>query len=207
MQLPLARWIGMQPATPTRLREEAVPSVTLPRLLWSFFWVGLTAYGGKPTSYLFNELGRRRRWVTADDYAEAYTMAKLLPGGTGIGTAVFMVERLRGSAVALFCLVPFVAPGAVIALALTLFAMGRARPPWVEGALAGVALGAIAMLFSNGVQIIPTARKARLGLLLGAAAFGAAVLEINLLLVLLLLVPLGLALNRPRSKACAGKDS
>jgi chromate transport protein ChrA len=66
-------------------------------LALTFLQLGVTSVGGKSTqTYLFQEFVRRRGWLDGDDFAECYTLAKLLPGPTGANTAIAAAQVMRG---------------------------------------------------------------------------------------------------------------
>ncbi len=183
-------------------RQMPYQAVKLGQLLLAFLWIGSISFGGKSASFIFDELSQRRRWVTEDDYAEAHTLAKLLPGPTGLATAIFLVKRLgRSSAVTLLCLVPYLVPGLALILVLSVFALGLELPAWAQGGLNGLALAATALLMTTALRMVPSMRRARFGMAFAIAAFlGTCLLRLDLTLILLVLVPLAMLSNHSRRR-------
>jgi chromate transporter len=195
MLLSRARW-HQAGSTPADADVRTGPG--LPRILAAFLWLGLITCGGKGSPFLYDELVRRRRWLSDDDFAEAYACAKMLPGNTSVSTAAFLALRLRNQVrVALLCLIPYFVPGVLIVLGLTVLVFGQERPSWASGAIAGLSAGATALVLVTGLRLAPAARRARGGILLVALAFAASLYGVHLLVLLPPLLLLGVWLNRP----------
>lgn len=182
----------------THDRVGLTTDVSLWQLLFVFLRLGTISFGGKPSPLLFDELVSRRSWVTKEYFAEVYTMAKLLPGPTGQITAIFLLQQWRSNAVTLLCMVMYMAPGMVMMFSLALLFLETKQPAWVQGGIAGLALAATALLLTMAFNMVSSALRAHLGLVISAAAFlGTCILGVDLLLTLLILIPLATVLNRP----------
>ncbi len=71
------------------------------RLFGSFFKIGVLTIGGgyAMIPFIEEEVVRKRHWLSADDFAEALTLAQSAPGPVSINSAVFVgykMKRLRG---------------------------------------------------------------------------------------------------------------
>jgi chromate transporter len=142
--------------------------------------------------------------VSIEDYLEYFTLARILPGSTGQSVAVLTAQRLRGSAGALACLVPYVLPGGLLALFLAALIFGVERPAWLEGALHGFSIGGLAFVLATTFRTARAVRLSRAGLLVVAAtslAYGP--LGLSLVPVLLGFGVLSLILHRPRPTGAA----
>jgi chromate transporter len=173
-------------------------NTSLPRLLLLFLWLGSISVGGWTTPYLFDEMVRRRRWLSAERFVEIDTLSRLLPGAKGPNVAVFLVQALRGPLAAALCLAAFVLPGTVLILLASAFLFGAERAAWLNGGLRGIYLAALALIVTTCLRMLPSIRGARFGVVLAGLAFVASgPLGLELLVVLLVLGLLSLALNRP----------
>jgi len=136
-----------------------------------FLWLGSISLGGKSTPLLFDHLRRRGR-LTQADWLEGYSLAKILPGSTGVSGSIFFANRFAGLTAAPILCGLYVLPGMLAALALTLLIYGGLRPPWLEGAAFGMSAGALALLLATTLRsMTTTVRTARFGALVAALAF------------------------------------
>ncbi|MDD2485703.1 MAG: chromate transporter [bacterium] len=74
-------------------------------ILWTFFKIGLFAYGGgyAAVALIISEVINTRHWITSTDFLQILTLAEMTPGPIAINTATFVgyqVAGLPGSAVA-----------------------------------------------------------------------------------------------------------
>ncbi len=90
------------PATATVDAKVARPS--LPELFFSFVGVSLSGFGGA-LPWARRMIVDRRRWMTADEFNEAFSLAQFLPGANVVNFSVVFGQRFGG------------APGAAVALA------------------------------------------------------------------------------------------
>jgi len=172
---------------------------SLGSFLLSYLWLGATSFGGRAKGYQFDEFVRRRGLLTVQDYMEGDSLSKLLPGPSGPASAVYFARIMGGPLASVLCVLPFVLPGAIAILALTVVTAGADRAPWLDAVLRGVAAGAIGLLTSNFLRTLAEIRRARLGLLLCSTAFLASgILQVEFVLVMAGLVPIALYFNRPR---------
>ncbi|NJK44463.1 MAG: chromate transporter [Pleurocapsa sp. SU_196_0] len=163
----------------------------------TFLLVGATAFGGGGSAHIQNAVVTRRAWLSEDDFLEAYTLAQTLPGPVFSNLAVQVGSRLAGWRGGVAAMIGVSLPGATLILLLaTLYANVPANSRWLQGVLTGVGAGAVGISLSMLVRILPSAAKPRGGVWLALAAFIAnAVLHVNILWVLAILLPLGIALN------------
>jgi len=169
------------------------------RLALVMAWLGTTSVGGRSTSYLMEELVYRRHWLRPEDFLEGKTLAKLLPGPTGPSTMVFAIQSLYGARVAALCLAPYVLPGAVLGLVLSVMLLNGERPAWVNSALRGFSCAALGLIIANSLRTAGSIGKARFGpLLVGVTIVAHGLIGIDLLTVFLGVGGVSLLLNRPR---------
>lgn len=186
-----------------RVSAPARPPVPPLELLFAFLFVGATAMGGGASAHIHAAVVRRRGWLTEAEFLEGLTLAQLLPGPNISNMAAYTGSRLGGPAGALAATVGMVLPGTlvVIGLALAYFSMRAGGSPALEGALNGVAAAAAGVVWSVVLRVAPAGLRSRGGLLIALAAFVmVGVLRLSLPLVLALMFPLALVLNRPQAE-------
>src|SRR5207302_10570949 len=107
------------------------------------------------------------------------------PGSPVANLAVSVVQLLRGPWAALYCLLPFMLPGAVIMFGVSLLLFHAALPVWANHGLLGGAAGALGLLLATTLQMANSARKAKYWMVfLPVAALASAILQGNFLLLL-----------------------
>jgi chromate transporter len=174
------------------------PQSVLP-LAMVFLRLGLTSVGGRSASYVQDELVHRKHWLPIQDYLECFTLARILPGSTGLSVAALTAQRLQGSKASVACVVPYVLPGALLALLLSMFMLGAERPLWVEGALRGCAAGGLALVLSTSLQTVRSAKLNRLGaVLVGLTFLAYGPMGIELIPILIGFGVVSIFIHRPR---------
>ena len=131
------------------------------------------------------EFMKRRNWLAPEEFAEGYALAQVLPGPSPVNLAVYVARKLNGPLAALICVLPMLLPGALVNLALATFVLRGGAPPWMRGVLAGASAGAVGLIASTMLQMLPAARTARLWLFSFAASLTLSALGAPLLLTLL----------------------
>jgi hypothetical protein len=113
-------------ATPAARTEQLGRS----RLLLTFLQFGLPPLGGKLFPYFFDVLVRRRQWMSAEDFIEGQTLARMLPGPAGTNLMIYLGLHLGGPSADVLGVVTWLLPGTLVALALSALVFGTARPAW-----------------------------------------------------------------------------
>src|SRR5262245_51685340 len=104
-------------ATPDSEAPQSPPSSATPpkpthaELFLAFFWITVSGFGGTLpwTRRMFVE---KKRWMTADQFNEAYALCQFLPGPNIVNLTAVFGSRMRGATGALaawsgFLLLPF----------------------------------------------------------------------------------------------------
>lgn len=178
--------------------DAAAPRrVSLGRLLSVLLMIGALSFGRGSMALLSQEFMRRRGWLTPEEFAEGYALAQILPGATPVNLTVYMARKLNGPLTALICVIPLLLPGTLANLALAAFVLRGGAPPWMRGVLAGASAGAVGLIVSTMLQMLPAARKARLWYFSFAASFLLSVLKFPLLLILACIGAASLLVNWP----------
>jgi chromate transporter len=149
--------------------------------------LGTLSFGG-PAAHLaliHEELIKRRRWVSEQEYLDLLGASGLIPGPTSTETAIHL-GMSRGGWLGLWVAgICFISPAALITAAFAWAYLTYGSLPAVQGLLLGVKPAVVAVILSAVLQLARTAAKTILLRLLGLACFGlylAGVSELALLL-------------------------
>jgi chromate transporter len=182
------------------MSEIAAPPSTAPvpshaDLFLAFFKITLSGFGGTLpwTRRMFVE---EKRWMTADEFNEAYAFCQFLPGPNIVNLASVFGSRMRGPSGALaawsgFLLLPF-----FMMLAAGIFYRHYGDVEAVRRVLAGIAPAAAGLLIATVAKMVAP-MFARIGpalFVLLAVAFAVGVMRWPLLWVMAVLVPTSVAL-------------
>ena len=191
------------PASATPVDDEViVPHIAPVRLALIFLWMGSISIGGRSASYILDELVHRRHWLRHEDWLEALTLGRVLPGSSGQSCAAVLAQRLGGSGGAALSLVAYVLPGALLALLLSIFFFGSDIPPQMQGLLKGFSAAAIGMVLSTTVRTARSVQMGWIGITFAALTFLTyGLLEVGLLIVLLGLGGASIFIHRPRRRS------
>ncbi len=154
-----------------RLADFVPPKVPLPRLLWTFLYLGGISIGGRSASYLQNELVERRGWLRREHWLEGHVLGKILPGPSGIPNGMFMAHMLGGPAAAAGAMVLYVVPGVAIGIGLSMLIFGFDHPSWADNAIRGLAASALGLFIAQTLRNLSATRVVRFGPVAAIAAF------------------------------------
>lgn len=158
-----------------------------------FAVIGLTAFGGGASAHIHDAIVLRKGWIDEKRMLEGMTLARVIPGTNVSNLAAFVGSVLAGwrGAAAAVCGVVLPGLGAILALAALYGAFGEHWERLVSG-LHGLTAGAVGIMASLVANASKPVRRSAVGLALAAVAFVAVgVLQLNMLLVLAVLTPIG----------------
>ncbi len=141
------------------LPEDAAAHHPHPPHLKELFlvWLRIGAFsfgGGAATLFLMRrEFVQRRRWITGDQYNEAFALSKLTPGTNIIAQSIVMGKMMAGMGGVVATLAGLLAPAVVITILLSVF-ITVVQGNRVAGAvLAGIVPATGGMTFAIVVQM------------------------------------------------------
>lgn len=175
-------------------------------LFWAFFVTGGTAFGGGTIAHLRERLVKGRAWLTDDEFLKALQLGQILPGIVVTNVSVMVGDRLRGPAGALVAWLGMMIPGALFMAGL---ALGDADPSLrttLNPALRGVAAAAVGLLAAVAFQIGRTRLRRTDLVMVLLTAVGSGYLGLPLPLLLAILAPASIWLNRPKQGASAPRE-
>jgi len=181
-----------------RTRDSRIPE--LARL---FLKLGTIAFGG-PAAHIAmmqDEVVRRRRWMTDDEFLDLLGATNLIPGPNSTEMAIHIGHRQAGWTGLLVAGISFIMPAMVIVLGFAWAYVRYGSLPQVSGILYGVKPVIIAIVLQAFWSLGRIAIKTRFLALIGVAGVVLTFLGVHELLILLgggVLVGLG-RLTRRRS--------
>ncbi|MGE5509112.1 MAG: chromate transporter [Chitinophagales bacterium] len=185
--------------------------IGLSELALVFLKLGALGFGG-PFALLAlmeREVVGRRRWLSAEEFAESVAIGTLTPGPIFFAAAVHAGYRLRGLAGAVIAAVCSLLPACALATLLAALYVRVETLPAMVGAARGASAAVAGLLGTLAVRQGLGLRRDRFGLAVGAGSFLAlALLKVNPALVILAAAAAGAA-ARPRGEArpCCGSSS
>jgi chromate transporter len=114
------------------------PQPGLSELFFTFASMSLAGFGGV-LPWARRVLVEERKWLTAEQFNEAFSFSQLLPGPNIVNFSVIFGSRLRGSAGAVVALAGLLGPPLVIVTILAMLYVRYGELVWLQRILAGVA--------------------------------------------------------------------
>jgi chromate transporter len=163
-----------------------------------FFVIGCIAFGGGASAHIHHAVVHRKKWLDDVRMLEGMTVARIVPGTNVSNLAAFVGALLGGYRGAALAVAGVVVPGlvAIVALAVAYTSFAE-HSELLRPALHGLTAGAVGIMASLVLNHAKPLLKSYGGLLVAVLAFvGVAVLELNMLLVLVVLTPVASFLNK-----------
>jgi len=128
-----------------------VPAPTLRKLTGVFLRIGNTTFGGGlPTiAALQRELVEQHRWLSPEDYALAFSLARITPGTNVIAFCAAAGARIMGLRGALAGTLAETAPSAVLAVLMTQGYETWRTNAWAMAGVGGTIAAVAAMMWSS----------------------------------------------------------
>jgi chromate transporter len=179
--------------SPDALPPAPPPSIS--ELFAAFFSMALHGFGGV-LPWARRAIVEEKRWMTAQEFNEAFAIGQFLPGANIVNFAVVFGARLHGAAGAAVALAGLLIPPVAIVLALGVLYGRYGDMEALQRVLVGVAAAAAGLILATFAKMLqPLLREGVPALAVVAAAFVAiGVMRWPLPLVLLVLAPVSIAL-------------
>src|SRR3984885_9324208 len=177
------------------LPQSTAPPPGLADLFTAFAKISLSGFGGV-LAWARRMMVEERKWMTAEQFNEAYALCSFLPGGNIINFSVIFGGRFRGPLGSAAALAGFLGPPMVLILMIGAVYGYYGDLPWLRRALTGVASAAAGLMMATVAKMVrPLFRnRAVVGPLIATATFIAiSIMHWPLPLVLLVIVPVSIA--------------
>lgn len=125
-------------------------------LLWSFFQIGLFSIGGGYAAMplIQHQVVDVHNWLTMTQFADIMTIAEMTPGPISINSATFVGIQVAGVQGAIVATIGCVLPSLMIVMTLAYVYYRFRGLTMVQGVLAGLRPGVVAMIASAGISLI-----------------------------------------------------
>jgi len=145
--------------------------VRLGDLARTFFWIGLTAYGGPAIVAQIRRVAvQNKRWLTDDEFSESLAFCQTLPGPIAVQTGAHVAWRLRGALGALVATVAYVLPAFLLMLGLSALYFRTGQFPAVQTILQGLRAVVVAIVVDSILSMAQPSLKDWRGVVLAGAA-------------------------------------
>jgi chromate transporter len=175
--------------------DSPAPSPTIPELFRAFASMSVHGFGGV-LPWARRAIVEDKRWMTAQEFNEVFSVAQLLPGANVVNLAIVFGRRLHGAAGAAVALAGLLIPPVVIVLILGMLYGRYGDIEALQRVLGGVAAAAAGLIVAIVLKMgQPLLRQGLPGIVIAGAGFVAiGVMRWPLPYVLLVLAPLSIAL-------------
>jgi len=191
--------MGMDQIAPS---DSAPPDIaanppTLTQLFLAFAKMSLAGFGGVLV-WARRAIVEQHRWMTADQFNEAFALCHLLPGANIVNLSIVFGGRFRGIPGAIAAFLGLLLPPTFILTVLGVLYAHAGNAPALQRTLAGTACAAVGLFLAVIVRMMMPLLKRRNPLEIGlmVAVFGAVgLLRLPLAVVLMVAIPLSIFLT------------
>ena len=172
-------------------------SPTLLELFVAFALIALCGFGGV-LAWSRRMLVDERKWMTADEFNDAYALCQFLPGPNVVNLSVVFGRRIRGTVGAAVALVGLLGPPFVIVTLIGLVYARFGEVAALQRMLMGVAAAAAGLVLGTCAKMARPLLRDRLGVapLIALATFASVgVMRWPLAGALAVLIPLSIAIS------------
>ena len=143
----------MNPETNSAASEPA--SVSLPRFVGYFLWLGTVGFGGPIAlaGHMQQDLVDDRGWIRKEDYLEGLALAQLAPGPLAAQLAIYLGYIRAGVLGATAVGVAFVLPSFVMVLGLSAAYVRFGGLPWMQGMFYGIGAAVIGIIARSAFKL------------------------------------------------------
>jgi chromate transporter len=177
-----------------------MPSITPPQLFIAFLQIGLQGFGGV-LPWARRVIVEERRWLTAEQFLEQWSLCQVLPGGNIANMSVAFGMRCSGPLGALAALSGLMAGPLVVMCVLGWLYTRYGAMPQIGATFRGVSAVGAGLVLATGLRMALTPRmRSPLAAFALATFVLTALLRWPLAMVLATMVPLCIAFSWLRSR-------
>jgi chromate transporter len=178
------------------------PRVSLLRLFFVCFQIGLFSFGGGLSGWIYQEVVVRWRWMSEDEFLSGLALCQVMPGINVTNLAVYIGQRLRGVLGSCVALVGLLVGPFFVVIGLVLVYERVAGNALVHAAMDGVAAAAIGLLLFVGFKGAQRAvQRPAAGVIMAVIIVTVGLLQWPLVPVALVMAPISVALAWSSAKS------
>ncbi len=122
-------------------------------LFLAFARIGVTSFGGGLSGWIMQDMVRRRRWITEDDFLAGLAMSQALPGVNVVNIAIWIGYRLDGGWGALAAVAGIVGPPMLVVSGFAMAYGWLTRFAITQVAVQGAVAGSIGLMLAMGLRV------------------------------------------------------
>lgn len=166
-------------------------------LFLSFFWIGLTGFGGLAmTAHIRKHIVDKRKWIDANTFDSGLALCQIIPGAIVMQLSAYIGLKLKGVRGAVVCFVGFGLPAFLIMFILSVLYKQSKNISGVEVVLGGLRV-IIVSIVANAAYIFGKKNFKNVNdWIIAAIAAGLFLTKLHPMLVLLIASLLGLVLSK-----------
>src|SRR5450759_5399627 len=127
------------------MQHKENPSYT--DLFLSFFWIGLTGFGGLAmTAHIRRHIVDKRKWLDAHTFDSGLALCQVIPGAIVMQLAAYIGLKLKGIRGSLVCFIGFGLPAFLIMFILSVLYKQSKDISGVETVLTGLRVVIVAIV-------------------------------------------------------------
>jgi chromate transporter len=180
-----------------RSSDTPRPLPGLAEIFFGFASVSIVAFGGV-LPWARRMIVEQRRWMSAEEFNEAFALCQFLPGPNIVNFSVVFGSRCRGALGALAGLLGIMGPPVVIALVLAVLYAKFGEVPVLHRVFVGLIAATAGLVIATSLKMAePVVRRAGIpSVVVALVVFSAVgVVRLPLLWVLILAVPFSVVLT------------
>ncbi len=166
-------------------------------LFLSFFWIGLTGFGGLAmTAHIRKHIVEKRRWLDGSTFDSGLALCQVIPGAIVMQLAAFIGLKVKGIRGSVVCFIGFGLPAFLIMLILSVLYKESKNISGVETVLSGLRVIIVAIV-ANAAYIFGKRNfKNANDWIIAILAAGLFLTKLHPFLVLLIAATLGMLLTK-----------
>lgn len=177
------------------MRHKINPSYL--KLFLSFFWIGLTGFGGLAmTAHIRKHIVDKRKWLDGNTFDSGLALCQIIPGAIVMQLAAYIGLKLKGIRGAVISFIGFGLPAFLIMFILSVLYKQSKNISGVELALSGLRVIIVAIVANAAYVFGKKNFKNVNDWVVAAIAAGLFLTKLHPVLVLLIASLLGLVLSR-----------
>ncbi|MEW5701802.1 MAG: chromate efflux transporter [Candidatus Zixiibacteriota bacterium] len=165
-------------------QEQAETLVTLRELARTFFFLGLTSYGGPAIVAQIRQTILRKGWLTDSDLQDSLAFCQMLPGPVAVQFGEHIGWRLRGGRGAVVALVFYMLPTFILMLVLSAVYFRIGEVPLVVAVLKGLRAATVGIIVNAIISMSRPAISHWRAIPIALASAAGFLLHVNVILVL-----------------------
>ena len=143
-----------------------------------------------------------KKWITENEMLDMLAIAESTPGVMAVNSATFVGYRMNGTLGAACATIGVILPSFFIILLITLFLDKFRNNTWIDAAFKGIRAGVVILIIKAIVKLFKQCKITLFNLFLIAAGFVAsAVLNLNVIYILIISGVIGLVYQLKTAKA------